>query len=203
MNISKICITVFQQCVKDYHVHDHVDRPISNPYGSNTFEYLLYLKNHIDTVQWHLEDIIRDPNIDPIAGIALKRRIDKSNQERTDLVEKIDDYFLEKYKEVLSTPDAKINTESPAWAIDRLSILELKIWHMQEEVNRQEATEEHRLKCSNKLSVLLEQQVDLTTSIDELLSEIEEGTKKMKVYRQMKMYNDPALNPVLYNLIQK
>ena len=203
MNISKICITVFQQCVKDYHVHHHVDRPIANPYDANSFEYLLYLKNHIDTVQWHLEDIVRDPNINPLEGIALKRRIDKSNQERTDLVEKIDDYFLEKYKEVVPATDAKINSESPAWAIDRLSILELKMWHMQEEVNRQEADETHRQKCKVKLSVLLDQQVDLSTSIDELLMDIEAGIKKMKVYRQMKMYNDPSLNPVLYHLAQK
>ena len=203
MNTSKICISVFQQCVKDYHVHHHVDRPIANPYDANSFEYLLYLKNHIDTVQWHLEDIVRDPNIDPLEGIALKRRIDKSNQERTDLVEKIDDYFLEKYKEVVPATDAKINTESPAWAIDRLSILELKIWHMQEEVNRQEADETHRQKCKAKLTVLLDQQVDLSTSIDELLKDIEAGRKKMKVYRQMKMYNDPSLNPVLYQLAQK
>ena len=203
MNISKLCIQVFHQCVKDYHVHNHVDHPLANPYTPQTFEYLLYLKNHIDTVQWHLEDIVRDPNIDPQEGIALKRRIDKSNQERTDLVEKIDDYFLHQFKEVHTLPEATVNTESPAWAIDRLSILELKIWHMQEEVNRQEATEEHRMKCSNKLNILLEQQVDLSTSIDELLSAIEAGKKKMKVYRQMKMYNDPSLNPVLYHLSQK
>ena len=203
MNISQLCIRVFHQCVKDYHVHNHVDHPINNPYSSDSFEYLLYLKNHIDTVQWHLEDIVRDPNIDPQEGIALKRRIDKSNQERTDLVEKIDDYFLHQFKEVHTLPEATVNTESPAWAIDRLSILELKIWHMQEEVNRQEATEEHRMKCSNKLNVLLEQQIDLSSSIDELLADIEAGKKKMKVYRQMKMYNDPSLNPVLYHLSQK
>lgn len=203
MNISKLCIQVFHQCVKDYHLHDHVDHPIQNPYAPQTFEHLLYLKNHIDTVQWHLEDIVRDPNIDPQEGIALKRRIDKSNQERTDLVEKIDDHFLHQFKEVQTLHEAKVNTESPAWAIDRLSILALKIWHMQEEVNRQEATEEHRMKCSNKLNVLLEQQVDLSTSIDELLADIEAGKKKMKVYRQMKMYNDPSLNPVLYQLSQK
>jgi len=203
MNISQLCIQVFHQCVKDYHVHNHVDHPINNPYSSDSFEYLLYLKNHIDTVQWHLEDIVRDPNIDSQEGIALKRRIDKSNQERTDLVEKIDDYFLHQFKEVHMLPEATVNTESPAWAIDRLSILELKIWHMQEEVNRQEATEEHRMKCSNKLNVLHEQQVDLSSSIDELLADIEAGKKKMKVYRQMKMYNDPSLNPVLYHLSQK
>lgn len=203
MNISQLCIQVFHQCVKDYHVHNHVDHPINNPYSSDSFENLLYLKNHIDTVQWHLEDIVRDPNIDPQEGIALKRRIDKSNQERTDLVEKIDDYFLYQFKEVYTLPEVTVNTESPAWAIDRLSILELKIWHMQEEVNRQGATEEHRMKCSNKLNVLLEQQVDLSTSIDELLTDIQAGKKKMKVYRQMKMYNDPSLNPVLYHLSQK
>lgn len=203
MNISKLCIQVFHQCVKDYHLHDHVDHPIQNPYAPQTFEHLLYLKNHIDTVQWHLEDIVRNPNIDPQEGIALKRRIDKSNQERTDLVEKIDDHFLHEFKDVVTLDGATVNTESPAWAIDRLSILALKIWHMQEEVNRQEATEEHRMKCSNKLNILLEQQVDLSTSIDELLADIEAGKKKMKVYRQMKMYNDPSLNPVLYHLSQK
>ena len=203
MNISQLCIQVFHQCVKDYHVHNHVDHPIQNPYASGSFEYLLYLKNYIDTVQWHLEDIVRDPNIDSLEGIALKRRIDKSNQERTDLVEKIDDYFLHQFKEVNTQTNATVNTESPAWAIDRLSILELKIWHMKEEVNRKEATEEHRTKCNNKLSVLLEQQIDLSTSIDELLNDIESGKKKMKVYRQMKMYNDPSLNPVLYQLAQK
>lgn len=203
MNISQLCIQVFHQSVKDYHVHNHVDHPIENPYASGSFEYLLYLKNYIDTVQWHLEDIVRDPNIDPVEGIALKRRIDKSNQERTDLVEKIDDYFLHQFKEVNTKTNATVNTESPAWAIDRLSILELKIWHMKEEVNRKDATEEHRTKCNNKLSVLLEQQIDLSTSIDELLNDIESGKKKMKVYRQMKMYNDPSLNPVLYQLAQK
>jgi hypothetical protein len=203
MNISRLCIEVFQQCVRNYHVHDHVDHPILNPYASQTFEHLLYLKNHIDTVQWHLEDIVRDPNIDPVEGIALKRRIDRSNQERTDLVEKIDDYFLHLFKDAVVSPDAKVNTESPAWAIDRLSILALKIWHMQEEVNRKEVDEIHRQKCQAKLTILFEQQIDLSTSIDELLTDIETGRKKMKVYRQMKMYNDPSLNPVLYHLAQK
>ena len=203
MNISKLCIDVFQQSVKDYHVQDHVDHPIINPYGQQHFEHLLYLKNYIDTVQWHLEDIVRNPNIDPLEGIALKRRIDRSNQERTDLVEKIDDYFLHLFKDVVVSTDAKVNTESPAWAIDRLSILALKIWHMQEEVNRKEADEAHRQKCEAKLTILLEQQVDLSTSIDELLADIEAGRKKMKVYRQMKMYNDPSLNPVLYHLAQQ
>lgn len=203
MSTSKLCIAVFHQCVKDYHIHNHVDHPIQNPHTPDSFEYLLYLKNHIDTVQWHLEDIVRDPAIDPVEGIALKRRIDKSNQERTDLVEKIDDYFLHLFKDVVVAANATVNTESPAWAIDRLSILELKIWHMQEEVKRKDVDEAHHQKCQTKLDVLLEQQVDLSASIDELLTDIKSGTKKMKVYRQMKMYNDPSLNPVLYHLAQK
>jgi len=161
--------------------------------------HLFYWKNYIDTVQWHLEDIIRNPSIDPVDGIVLKRRIDQSNQDRTDVVEYIDDYFLDLYSKVISQPDAVLNTESPAWAIDRLSILMLKIYHMNEEADRKEATEEHRDKCKAKLLILLEQCDDLSNSIDQLLSDMEAGKKKMKVYRQMKMYNDPSLNPILYN----
>ena len=163
-----------------------------------SIEFYLYLKNWIDAVQWHLEDIIRNPAIDPVEAIAIKRRIDKSNQDRTDLVELIDSFFLDKYKEVKVLPDATINTESPAWAVDRLSILTLKIYHMTEEVNRPDATAEHKAKCEEKLHVLLEQKSDLSTALDQLLADIKEGRKYMKVYKQMKMYNDPALNPVLY-----
>jgi hypothetical protein len=158
----------------------------------------LYAKNWVDTVQWHYEDIIRDPNIDPVAALDLKRKIDASNQVRTDMVEYIDSYFLQKYKEVQVKPDAKINTESPAWAIDRLSILALKIYHMSEEANRVEATDEHRAKCQEKLNVLLDQKNDMFVSINDLLTDIENGDKYMKVYKQMKMYNDEELNPVLY-----
>ena len=163
-----------------------------------TIEYYLYLKNWIDTVQWHFEDIIRDPNIDPAAALVLKRRIDKSNQDRTDLVELIDSYFLDKYKDVKPLPDATINTESPAWAIDRLSILALKIYHMRQETERTDVSAEHHEQCARKLAVLLEQQKDLSTAIDQLIADIEAGRKYMKVYKQMKMYNDPELNPVLY-----
>jgi chromosome segregation ATPase len=163
-----------------------------------TIEYYLYVKNWIDTVQWHFEDIIRDPKIDPEAALVLKRRIDKSNQDRTDLVEMIDSYFLDKYKDVKVLPDATINTESPAWAVDRLSILALKIYHMREQVNRKDADAEHIAKCQQKLDVLLEQQKDLSTAIDQLLADIEAGRKYMKVYKQMKMYNDPSTNPILY-----
>ena len=158
----------------------------------------LYRKCWIDTVQWHLEDIIRDPGIDPAAALQLKRRIDRSNQERTDLVEEIDSQLREKYKDVKPLPEATINTESPAWAIDRLSILALKIYHMREQAGRADADAEHRAKCAAKLDVLLEQQTDLGTAICQLLDDIEAGRKYMKVYRQMKMYNDPATNPVLY-----
>ncbi len=200
MKISSTCIEVFQKSVSDYHQHNDVDTPAQNPYEKGQLEYLFYWKNYIDTVQWHLEDIVRDPNIDPEKGIELKRRIDKSNQERTDVVEHIDDYFLQLYKDVAAAIGATVNTESPAWAIDRLSILMLKIWHMREEVERKEASEEHIQKCQMRLNILNEQLVDLSTSIDELLADIEAGNKKMKVYRQMKMYNDPSLNPILYNL---
>jgi hypothetical protein len=179
-------------------VTDDVDAQVATPYPSGTIEASLFRKNWIDAVQWHLEDIIRDPQIDPVAALALKRRIDRSNQDRTDLVEEIDTYFREKFKDVSVLPDATLNTESPAWAIDRLSILALKIYHMREQVNRTDASEEHRIKCQAKLDVLLEQREDLSTAIGQLLDDIAAGRKYMKVYRQMKMYNDPSTNPVLY-----
>lgn len=189
---------IFEQSIRDYHVHDNVNQPIENPYQEGTIEYYLYLKNWIDTVQWHFEDIIRDPQIDPAEALTLKRRIDKSNQDRTDLVEMIDSYFLTIYKDVKVKEDATINTESPAWAIDRLSILALKIYHMKEQVERGDASAEHIATCQKKLDVLLEQRKDLSTAIEQLIADIEAGRKYMKVYKQMKMYNDPSTNPVLY-----
>jgi hypothetical protein len=198
MTFSKLCNQIFWASTTDYHVTDSVDASINNPYEVKTIEYYLYLKNWIDAVQWHFEDIIRDPQIDPVAALTLKRRIDKSNQDRTDLVELIDSYFLDQYKSVLPHADATINTESPAWAVDRLSILALKIYHMQQEVDRKDSTEEHLNQCRTKLNILLEQRVDLSSAIDQLIADIESGKKYMKVYKQMKMYNDPALNPVLY-----
>ena len=195
---SKLAYSVFEQSIRDYHQFDNVDQPINNPYPKDQFEHLLYFKNWIDTVQWHFEDIIRDPNIDPVAALTLKRRIDASNQERTDMVEYIDSYFLQKFASVKVKENAKINSESPAWAFDRLSILALKIYHMQEEATRVEASQEHRDKCQEKLNVLLEQRSDLSTAIDDLLTDIENRDKYMKVYKQMKMYNDDELNPVLY-----
>ena len=198
MSFTKKANQIFVQAIRDYHLKDHVDTPIHNPYDRNTIEYSLYLKCWIDTVQWHLEDIIRDPHIDPTEALALKRRIDRSNQDRTDLVEEIDSYFRTQYSEVKVLADARLNTESPAWAIDRLSILALKIWHMKEQTERKDADAAHREKCQMKLNVLMEQQVDLSTAIDQLLEDIEAGRKYMKVYRQMKMYNDPSTNPVLY-----
>ncbi|MBQ8702652.1 MAG: DUF4254 domain-containing protein [Prevotella sp.] len=198
MKFTEKCNPIFNQAIDDYHVKDNIDTPINNPYEEGTIENRLYLKCWIDTVQWHFEDIIRDPEIDPAEALVLKRRIDKSNQDRTDLVEQIDTYFRELYAGVKVLPDAQINTESPAWAVDRLSILALKIYHMREQAERPEASAEHRATCQAKLNVLLEQQVDLSTAIDQLLSDIEAGKKYMKVYRQMKMYNDPSTNPVLY-----
>ena len=195
---SKLAYSIFEQSINDYHKFDNVDQPVNNPYQKDQFEHLLYVKNWIDTVQWHFEDIIRDPNIDPVAALALKRRIDASNQERTDMVEYIDSYFLQKFSHVKVKDSAKINSESPAWAFDRLSILALKIYHMNEEATRPEASQDHRDKCQAKLNILLEQRTDLSTAIEELLTDIENGDKFMKVYKQMKMYNDDELNPVLY-----
>lgn len=198
MTFTELCNPIFIESIDDYHRTDNVDTPIHNPYPVKSIEYYLYLKNWIDTVQWHFEDIIRDPNINPEAALVLKRRIDKYNQDRTDLVELIDSYFLDKYKDVTPVEGATINTESPAWAIDRLSILALKIYHMRKEVERTDTTPEHHAQCEKKLNVLLEQKKDLSTAIDQLIADIEAGRKYMKVYKQMKMYNDPALNPVLY-----
>jgi len=198
MAFSNLCNSIFEKSVADYHVTDSVDAPMNNPYELKTIEYYLYLKNWIDAVQWHMEDIIRNPAIEPTEGLVIKRRIDKSNQDRTDLVELIDSFFLDQYKNVKVLPNATINTESPAWAIDRLSILILKIYHMQQEVDRSDATPEHKGKCEEKLRILLEQKKDLCVALDQLLADIGAGRKYMKVYKQMKMYNDPALNPVLY-----
>lgn len=198
MSFTKLCNEIFNKAIEDYHVTNDINKPINNPYERNSIENRLYLKCWIDTVQWHLEDIIRDPHIDPGEALSLKRRIDRSNQDRTDLVEQIDSYFRQKYSDINPTPQARLNTESPAWAIDRLSILALKIYHMREQVEREDATDEHRQKCSAKLNVLLEQQVDLSLAIDQLLEDIEAGKIYMKVYRQMKMYNDPNTNPILY-----
>ena len=192
-------VSIFEQAIKDYHIRDTVDQEFQNPYNKDTqlIEHLLYRKCWIDTVQWHYEDLIRDPDISPDDALVLKRKIDASNQDRTDTVEYIDSYFLNKYKDVQVKPDATINTESPAWGIDRLSILCLKIYHMREETERTDASDDHRKKCQEKLNVLLEQQKDLSTAIDQLLEAIANGEKYMKVYKQMKMYNDDEMNPVL------
>ena len=198
MTFTEQANTIFQKAIADYHLTDNVDTPIRNPYSRDSIEYSLYLKCWIDTVQWHYEDIIRDPHIDPAEALSLKRRIDRSNQDRTDLVEEIDSWFRQTYSHVVPANDARLNTESPAWAVDRLSILALKIYHMQEQANRPDADDGHRQRCRMKLDVLLEQQQDLSTAIDQLLEDIAEGRKYMKVYRQMKMYNDPTTNPILY-----
>lgn len=198
MKFAELSDKIFNEATNAYHITNHVDAPEPNPYPTGTVEHTLFTKNWIDAVQWHLEDIIRDPQIDPVAALALKRRIDKSNQDRTDMVEQLDTYFLEKNADVKVSPDATINTESPAWALDRLSILALKIFHMVEESSREDASDAHRAKCAAKLDVLRTQRIDLIDAIDTLLDDIEAGRKYMKVYRQMKMYNDPDTNPVLY-----
>ncbi len=190
---------IFEEVIEKYHHINDVDQIFENPYNvdSQSIEHLLYRKCWIDTVQWHYEDIIRDPNIDSVAALNLKRKIDASNQDRTDMVEYIDSYFLTKYESVNPYTNATINSESPAWAIDRLSILALKIFHMDEEANREDASNAHKNACKVKLHVLLEQRKDLSSAIDQLLQDIVDGKKYMKVYKQMKMYNDDELNPVL------
>ena len=198
MKFAEKCDRIFADTTSRYHITDDVDAKFDNPFEAGSIEHTLAEKNWIDAVQWHLEDIIRDPDSDPVAALALKRRIDRSNRDRTDMVEEIDTFFRTKYAGVKPVADATINTESPAWALDRLSILALKIYHMECEVNRTDATPEHVAKCRAKLNVLLEQRVDLTTAIDALLDDIAAGRKYMKVYRQMKMYNDTDTNPVLY-----
>ena len=196
--ISSLAIKVFEKAVDDYHVYDDINRSATNPYDKKDFEHLLYEKNWIDTVQWHYEDIIRDPDIESNEGMKLKRLIDSSNQNRTEMVEYIDSYFLNLYKQTTPKKDAKVNTESPAWALDRLSILILKIYHMREESLRTDVSDQHKDSCSEKLNILLEQRKDLSDSIDQLLEDLAKGEKKMRVYKQMKMYNDETLNPVLY-----
>ena len=203
MSFTESAWKIFNSSVEDYHLHDDVDFPINNPHEKGSLEYLLYAKNWIDTVQWHLEDIIRDENINPAEALQLKRRIDASNQQRTDLVEYIDSWFFNKYQNITPKPDAKINTETVAWAIDRFSILVLKVYHMNLEATRESASQEHRENCTAKLNVLLEQKKDLSKAIDQLLIDIENGDVKMKTYKQMKMYNDESLNPVLYQKSNK
>ena len=192
------CYGAFQQSIDDYHVSDHVDTAVKNPYPAGSFEHLLYAKNWIDTVQWHLEDIIRLPEINPTEALQIKRRIDKSNQERTDMVEKMDDYFLEQFRNITPKSTAKINSETPAWLLDRMSILLLKIYHMKEQTEREDASSDHIAKCKLKLDVLMEQRTDMQLAFDQLMEDIKSGDRKMKVYRQMKMYNDASLNPMLY-----
>ena len=189
---------IFDEVLEAYHRTDNVDEPINNPFETGTLQFFLYLKCWIDVVQWHLEDLVRAPEIDPVEALALKRRIDKSNQERTDVVEMLDSYFLDKYSSVAKRDDATINTESPAWAIDRLSILASKIYHMRKETERDDVDAHHRDECMGKLGILLQQREDLSQAIDALIDDIANGRKYMKVYKQMKMYNDPNLNPVLY-----
>jgi len=194
----KECFEIFERSIDTYHILDDVEQPFHNPYGKGTIENTLFRKNWIDTIQWHREDIIRKPDIDLALALQIKRNIDRDNQERVDLVEHIEDVIATELKDVKVLPDATINTETPGWAIDRLSILALKIYHMRIETNRSDAGEDHIRNCKRKLNILLEQKADMFTSIDQLLDDLAAGKKKMKLYKQMKMYNDPELNPVLY-----
>lgn len=197
MTISSLCNRLFVESIAAYHRHNDLDQPCPEAYPAPSLEQLLYHKNWIDTVQWHLEDVIRDPAIDPVAALEIKRRIDRSNQVRTDTVERIDDYFFAQYADIAPLADARINTETPAWAIDRLSILHLKLYHMREETQRTDASAEHLAACQHKLNILTQQLADLSTAIDQLFDDIAAGRCIVKTYKQMKMYNDPQLNPIL------
>jgi len=198
MTSAADCYRTFERSVADYHRTNDVDAPLHNPFTDGSFEALCYLKNWIDTVQWHLEDIVRDPDIDPVKGLELKRRIDKSNQHRTDVVEQMDDRFVQHFSGVTPAPGARLNSETPAWLLDRMSILVLKIWHMREQTERTDAPADHLARCQSRLAILLEQQEDMARCFDELMEEVAAGTRRIKVYRQMKMYNDSSMNPVLY-----
>ncbi len=198
MPTANECSSIFHRSIDDYHKTDNVDTPIQNPYPTGSFEALLYHKNWIDTVQWHLEDIIRLPEINPSEALLIKRRIDKSNQDRTDRVEQIDDHFLLHFKSVIPKEETRINSETPAWLLDRISILLLKIFHMKEQTERKDAGADHIAKCQAKLAVLMEQKTDMQLAFDELMEDIGNGNRRFKVYRQMKMYNDASLNPMLY-----
>lgn len=193
-----MCWKIFDLSILNYHKLDDVDYKFVNPFNENSLDGLLYIKNWIDTVQWHLEDIVRDPKVTDAQVSLIKKRIDKSNQDRTDKVEQLDDWIVNHYKDVETEKHARLNTESAAWVIDRISILALKIYHMKEQVMRTEVDQEHRDKCQMKLEILLDQKKDLSQSFDELMDDISKGKKRIKVYRQMKMYNDEKLNPILY-----
>ena len=197
MSFSTECNRIFWANTLEYRRLHDVNATFSNPYPPATMQALLCEKNWIDNVQWDLEDIIRNPDIDPVEALSIKRRIDAWNQRRTDIVEQIDTLFFEQFAKVTPKETASLNTESPAWAVDRLSILTLKIYHMQLQATDLTATPEHRGRCQQKLDVLLTQRVDLSTALDQLLEEYANGEKVMKTYRQMKMYNDPSLNPIL------
>ena len=200
MSVSSICNKVFKTAIDDYHISNSVNEKNNNPFkDSSSLEKIIYNKCWIDTVQWHLEDIIRKPNIEPSEALKIKRRIDSSNQDRTDMVEELDEYFFKKYSSENPNQDAILNTETPAWAVDRLSILSLKIYHMKEEAERDSASEDHRKKCSLKLSVLIDQKSNLSTAIDQLFENISNGKVRIATYKQMKMYNDESLNPELYS----
>ncbi|NCN08463.1 MAG: DUF4254 domain-containing protein [Leptospira sp.] len=192
---AKHVVSVFQKSVIDWHKEE---KPSNNPYDPQSIDHTLYQKNQVDTIQWHIEDEIRRPDIPLEEVVALKRKIDALNQDRTDTVEKLDDFVGELVKNVTVQPGARLNSESPAWLMDRMSILELKIFHMKEQVERKDASPEHLQNCQNKLNILTEQREDLILCLDELIEDYAKGIRRFKVYRQMKMYNDKNLNPSLY-----
>lgn len=197
MVTAEYCTSLFLSTIEEYHKTDNIETPCP-VVESDTLEKILIRKCWIDTVQWHLEDLIRRPDLEPYQFILIKRKIDKSNQDRTDCVEQIDDYLMNEFNKVKIHENPRLNTETPAWVIDRLSILMLKIYHMNEQTERKDASIDHLKLCKQKLDTLIQQKLDLSFSFNYLLKELSEGISVMKLYRQMKMYNDPNTNPELY-----
>ncbi len=171
--------------------------PIDNPYRG--FLNLVCEQHQRNFLLWHEEDKARDPTASDHEIAAVKRRIDRLNQERNDWIERLDEYILNNLAAwgVRPLPRAKLNTETPGAAIDRLSILALRIYHMEEQTQRTDVDEEHRERARAKLSILHQQHEDLSTALADLLADLFSGKRVMKIYRQFKMYNDPAYNPYL------
>ena len=178
----------------------HVKAPEPDYVEASDFPNLVSMQHYVNFELWHQEDMARDPDATDSKIAAVKRAIDVLNQRRNDMIEQMDQYLLDELqkKKINYTSETEMNSETPGSIIDRLSINALKIYHMDEEIQRLDVTDEHRKKCSGKLSVLQDQRNDLKKSLETLLADLSSGKKRLKVYQQMKMYNDENLNPVLY-----
>ena len=178
----------------------HEELPQDDSSESADFPSLVSAQHQVNFELWHQEDLARDPDVSDSKIAGVKRAIDVLNQRRNDLIEQLDQFLVNvlSRENVNTTDQTELNSETPGSMIDRLSINALKIYHMNEEIQREDVAESHRKKCFGKLSVLQEQREDLRQCLDKLLVDLSTGKKRLKVYQQMKMYNDESLNPVLY-----